>query len=110
QNLLPPRIVDFPETGVAVEHVAAGRRHEPDHVAEQRALARSAGAHDHEHVAMLDDEIEVVLDDTISVDHVEVAYLEARPRSGGDVGGGAPQSLREARRGRGRSAPRPRRS
>jgi hypothetical protein len=109
QDPLPTLRVRRPEARVVVVDVAPRRRHEPDHVPEQRALAGPARPHDHEDVAGRHGEAEVPLDHPIAVPHVEVADLDARPAPGCDVRGGPHVGLKDGAGRRGPSAPHPRR-
>src|SRR5262249_1402581 len=67
-----------PEALAVVQHVAAGRVHEADQVAQQRALAAAAAAHDHEDLAGFHREAEVALDHALAVAHVQVAHRDPR--------------------------------
>ena len=59
-------------------------------MAHQRALAASAGAHDDEHVAAIDGEIQIAHHDEIAICHREVLHRDMRiiVRRIGEVLGG----------------------
>src|SRR5438046_939730 len=69
-----------PEAFAVVEDAAAGGVDEADQVPEQRALAATATAHDHEDLAGPHREVQVALDDARAVPHVEVAHRDAGVR------------------------------
>src|SRR2546430_3069115 len=69
-----------PEAFAVVEDAAAGGVDEADQVPEQRALAATAAAHDHEDLAGPHREVQVALDDALAVPPVEVAHRDAGVR------------------------------
>src|SRR5262249_22028776 len=62
----------------AVEYLARGRLEQPDHVAEERALAGAAAAHDDEHLAPRDGEGEVVHEDEAPEGHRQALHADVR--------------------------------
>src|SRR6185369_15282983 len=66
------------EVLLLVEDLALRRLEQPDQVAQQRALAAAAAAHDHEDLAARDREVEVVHDHARTVRHREVAHDHVR--------------------------------
>src|SRR5438034_1025014 len=69
-----------PEAFAVVEDVAADGVDEADQVPEQRALAATAAAPDHEDLAGPPRYVQVALDDALAVPHVEVAHRDAGVR------------------------------
>ena len=69
-----PGLRGLPVVFAVVEDVAARRLFQPDHGAQQSALAAAAGAHDHEDLAPLNIEANAVLNDVAAECHVEIAH------------------------------------
>ncbi|MNE18005.1 hypothetical protein D3C80_1110070 [compost metagenome] len=71
-------LVAGPEILAVEQHTAGQRRLQADQVAQQGALAAAAAAHDDEHLAAADGEIEVVLDHLAAVAGAEAFHRENR--------------------------------
>ena len=78
----------LPEAEAVEVHLPLGGRLEADEMAQQRAFAATAAAHDDEDVAAMHREVQVMLDHEVAVGHGEVPHrdvsfrLDLRLRSG----------------------------
>src|SRR6185369_10223214 len=95
QQALPRLRIGAREADTVVQHLALQRLVQPDHVAEQRALAAAAAPHDDEDVAAPDGEVQVAHDDDVAVADGQVANLDVDVVAGGHSDSEDPEGDRE---------------